>query len=85
MSMLINGTQVDFQAAIINSSLTYVHFYEIQANTFGSDQQGDLSNINSTCDPNPCMNNGTCQILLGRKYNCLCTDGFIGTNIHTRD
>ena len=46
-------------------------------NTFGPDQAGYISNINITCDPNPC-NNGTCKILLGGKYGCLCPVGFIG-------
>ena len=77
MSIGIIGTQVDFQAAIVGDTLSYVHHYEIQVNIFGSDASGSEL-LNSTCDPSPCENGGTCQIGLGNGFSCLCPDGYIG-------
>ena len=42
MSIGIEGTQVDFQAAIVGYSLSYLHYYEIQVNIFGSDVTGSI-------------------------------------------
>ena len=75
MSIGIDGTQVDFQAAIVGDSLTYMHYYEIQANVFGSDIGGDEV-FNGTCEPNPCENGGTCRIGLGNYFSCLCPYGY---------
>ena len=80
MSIGINGTQVDFQAAIVGDSLSYMHYYEIQVNLFGSDVSGSEV-FNGTCNPNPCENGGNCQIGLGNGFSCLCPDGYIGKNI----
>jgi len=31
------------------------------------------------CEPNPCLNNGTCTDLFN-DYNCTCATGYIGRN-----
>ena len=80
MSIGIEGTQVDFQAAIVGYSLSYLHYYEIQVNIFGSDVSGSEV-FNSTCNPSPCVNGGSCQIGLGKGFSCLCPDGYIGKKI----
>ena len=80
MSIEIEGTQVDFQAAIVGDSLSYMHYYEIQVNLFGSDVSGS-EEFNGTCNPNQCENDGTCQIGLGNSFSCLCPDGYTGIKI----
>ena len=77
MSIGIEETQVDFQAAVVGDSLSYVHFYEIQVNIFGSDASGSEV-FNGICDPNPCENGGTCQIGFGNRLSCQCPGGYIG-------
>ena len=32
------------------------------------------------CDPNPCLNSGTCTDLGVNDYNCTCTEDFSGKN-----
>ena len=80
LSIGINGTQVDFQAAIVGDSLSYSHYYEIQVNLFGSDVSGS-EEFNGTCNPNPCKNGATCQIGFGNGFSCLCPSGFKGKKI----
>ena len=55
-----------------------------QSNYFG--QQCDL--IKTSCNPNPCANNGICQLVssvTSNQYNCLCPIGFIGNNCQFND
>ena len=80
MSIEIEGTQVDFQAAIVGDSLSYMHYYEIQVNLFGSDVSGS-EEFNGTCNPNPCKNGATCQIGFGNGFSCLSPSGFKGKKI----
>ena len=35
---------------------------------------------NDLCNPNPCENRGTCQVLPLNAYYCTCPMGWTGTN-----
>ena len=35
--------------------------------------------VESSCHPNPCMNNGTCQEDSGTSFACTCSDDFTGS------
>ncbi|XP_065901690.1 adhesion G protein-coupled receptor E2-like [Dysidea avara] len=62
--------------------------YELSGNTSRSCQiNGNWSGTESTCtqddcDPNPCMNNGTCTDGVN-SFTCNCVDGFTGENCTT--
>ena len=81
---MIDGTQVDFQAAILGyfDEEPYQHYYTIRASIAGSDLNDKFSNetVINPCDLNPCQNNGTCQIGLANRFSCLCPENFIGNN-----
>ena len=38
------------------------------------------TSINSVCNPNPCLNNGVCEISAANSYTCTCSSGFNGVN-----
>ncbi len=77
MTISIQGTQLDFQAAIVGDTLSYFHLYEVQANIAGNDLD-DNSVFNGTCNPNPCINGGICQRGIATNFKCLCPDGYVG-------
>ncbi len=83
-SIMIDGTQVNFEAAILgyNSQNQYQHYYFIDANIAGSDLEDSFANVTVTnpCDSNPCQNNGTCNIGLLMRYVCTCPFDFAGKN-----
>jgi hypothetical protein len=77
LTINIQGTQLDFQAAIVGDTLSYFHVYEVQANIVGNDLD-DIAVFNGTCYPNPCKNGGTCERGLVNDFSCLCPNGYVG-------
>ena len=85
MTLIINGFQVDIQAAIIIDSkfgneVSFEHIYFARANPNG-DQYDSPSNNTTPCTKNPCQNGGLCVLLSKTHYSCLCTAGWLGYNI----
>jgi hypothetical protein len=81
MSAIINGSQVDFEAAILTQSdpQLYEHYYTVRETEAGSDLNDEYANVPITsCYPNPCENSGTCLVVLGGIYYCACTTNFTG-------
>lgn len=82
MTLIINGTQVNIQAAILGYTHvdSYQHFYSIEQNFGGSDLDDNFANytINNPCDSNPCQNGGTCEVGLTGRYVCTCPDYITG-------
>ncbi|XP_065894203.1 uncharacterized protein [Dysidea avara] len=71
------------------SSETSVLVVQLQTTAFDSSGNmcEDISDViiysrPSVCDPNPCMNNGTCADGIN-SFTCNCVDGFTGTNCET--
>ena len=82
MSAIINGSQVDFEAAILTQSdpQLYEHYYTVRETEAGSDLNDEYANVTiKTCDPDPCENSGRCSLGLGGSYYCDCPKYFIGT------
>ena len=77
MTMDLQGTQLDIQTALVGQSLTYLHYYEVKALIFGNDLEVNTT-YSGTCDPNPCQNDGTCQIGLAQDFRCSCPENYIG-------
>jgi hypothetical protein len=77
LTISIQGTQLDFQAAIVGDTLSYFHVYEVQANIVGNDLDDNFV-LNGTCNPDPCLNGGICQRGLAGDFSCLCPDGYRG-------
>ena len=82
MSAVINGTQVDFEAAILTQfgRQFYKHYYTVRETAAGSDINDQYANLTiTTCDPNPCENSGTCSLGFAGSFYCVCPKFFIGT------
>ena len=79
---MIEGTQVNFEAAILGYSNDdpYQHYYFINANIASSDLQDSYSNetVINPCTSNPCKNGGTCNIGLAGLFKCTCPLYFAG-------
>ena len=86
MSIMIEGTQTNIQAAILGytSIEPYQHYYFIDANLVSSDLDDSFANktLISPCDSNPCQNDGTCVIGFAGSFVCLCPDYIIGIEKH---
>jgi hypothetical protein len=82
---MINGTQVNFQAAILAYSNIeqYQYYYSIASNIVTSDLDDYLANatVINPCDANPCKNDGICVIGIANNFVCLCPEYIIGNQI----
>ena len=80
---MIEGTQVNFEAAILGYSNDdpYQHYYFINANIASSDLQDSYSNetVINPCTSNPCKNGGLCFLnKLTNSSICFCSLGYTG-------
>jgi hypothetical protein len=79
---MINGTQVNFQAAILGYTNLeqYQYYYSIASNIVTSDLDDYFANatVINPCDANPCKNDGTCVIGIANNFVCLCPEYVIG-------
>ena len=82
---MINGSQVDFQAAIVYDPTTgaqtgYQHLYIVRQNPVGDDLNDQFSDTtpDNPCLDNPCKNNATCAVGFGNNYACFCPPEYTG-------
>ena len=85
-STVINGTQIDIQAAIVYDTTiglqtSYQHVYEVRNNIVGDDQNDifNKNNVSNPCFSNPCKNNGSCISGFGGAFVCICLKYNTGT------
>ena len=82
MSVIVNGVQVDFQAALVinNGIQSYQHVYVVR-DSGGGDDQFQIFNLNNNpclANNNPCKNGGTCYNGYNKTFSCNCPTQYTG-------
>ncbi len=82
ITLVINGIQVDIQAAIIidttyGTQVAFQHVYFARAFP-GGDAYEPGSNKTTPCSSRPCENGGLCVVTSNTTFNCLCAAGWGG-------
>ncbi|GIY19788.1 neurogenic locus notch-like protein 1 [Caerostris extrusa] len=64
---------------------TYTKHCKCNSGFYWNSEKGNCEAVVPPCLPNPCRNKGTCEVISTKEFNCICTDGYKGSNCEIQD